>query len=456
MQNSSLLLAMEHDSSKNFDSAGDAAGKAIKKNKSSTAPSILLTATLRWPIAARLAIAFAAMGCKVQVICPRQHPAAKTRAVDKIYAQSLFRPLAVLRAAIESAAPDLVIPCDDDAAIHLHRLYEAIHQESPSGNAISNVIARSLGSSAACALATSRGKLMALAAQEKVRVPDSAIIATTDELTAWLGHHGFPAVMKMDCTWGGQGVAMVQHHQQARNVFKRMASRPAISRAVARTLLERDLSFILNSLKPAKRTVTVQNFISGSPANRAVACWQGQVLAGISVEAMQTQHATGPATVVRVIENNEMTMAVNRLVRRLGLSGLWGLDFVLEAKTGAAYFIEMNPRATPICHLSLGAGRNLPAALYKQLTGVSPLNASTAIEHEVIAMFPGEWRRDPASAYLRAAYHDVPWQEHALMQDCVNKPWAERGLAARLWSRLRPRSPSAPIIENDSADALPS
>lgn len=454
MQNNSLLLSMKHGSSKH--SISDIADKIVK-NKSNTTPHILLTATLRWPIAARLAMAFNAMGCKVQVICPRQHPATKTRAVDKIYAHSLLRPLATLRAAIESAAPDLIIPCDDNAAIHLQQLYEATRQEAGSAQAIANIIARSLGSPEACAFVTSRGKLMALAAQEKVRVPDSAIIATTEELNAWCGQHGFPAMIKIDCTWGGQGVSMVQHHEQARKVFELVASRPIITKAMARTLLERDPSFILNSLKPVKRTITVQNFISGNPANRAVACWQGQVLAGISVEALQTQHATGPATVVRVIDNNEMTTAAQRLVRRLGLSGLWGLDFVLETKTAAAYFIEMNPRATPICHLPLGVGSNLPAALYKQLTDASPLNASTAIEHDVIALFPGEWRRDPGSSYLRSAYHDVPWQEQALIQDCVKKPWAERGLAARLWARLRPRSSSSPILESDSeVDALPS
>lgn len=455
MKNNSLLLSVKQDPSKNFDSVSSAADKIVQKNKSNTTPVILLTATLRWPIAARLAVAFGAMGCKVQVMCPRQHPAVKTRAVDKIYAHSLVRPLAALRAAIESAAPDLIIPCDDNAAIHLRQLYDATRRKA--GDAVPNIIARSLGSPEACTLAVSRGKLMALAAQEKVRVPDSAVIASTDELNAWFGDHEFPAVMKIDCSWGGQGVSMVHHPEQARKVFKLMTSRPVITKAVARALLERDPSFILNSLKPVKHAVSVQNFISGNPANRAVACWQGRVLAGISVEALQTQHATGPATVVRVIENPEMTAAANRLVQRLGLSGLWGLDFVLEAKTGAAFFIEMNPRATPICHLPLGAGRHLPAALYKQLTGVSPLNACTAIEQQVIAMFPGEWRRDPASAYLSSAYHDVPWQEQALIQDCVNKPWAERGLAARLWARLRPRSSSAPIIENDSeADALPS
>jgi hypothetical protein len=223
---------------------------------------------------------------------------------------------------------------------------------------------------------------------------------------------------------------------------------------MARMLLERDPSFFLNSLKETRRSIILQDFIPGTPANRAVACWQGQVLAGISVEAIRTQHPTGPATVVRVIENPEMSEAVNRLVRRLGISGLWGVDFVLEALTGAAYLIEVNPRATPICHLPLGAGHNLPAALYTQLTGTPPLVPPAMTDHDVIAMFPGEWHRDPASSYLRTDYHDVPWDEPGLIQDCLDRPWSERGLIARWWARIR-RKPSMLSIRHKDPTGAP-
>lgn len=403
------------------------------------APRILLLASLRWPIAARLAIAFTALGCRVEAMCPRQHPVAKTRVMRKIYSYNFLNPLASLRHAIASAAPDIVIPCDDNAALNLSRLYETLCVES-SDRALASLITRSLGSPAACVLATSRGALMALAAEEKVRVPSTAVISAAEELNPWFERNGFPAAIKIDCTWGGFGVAIVHDQKQARLVFERMAAAPAFGKSVARTLLDRDPVPLLNLLTSTKRTITLQKFISGVPANRAVACWQGRVLGGISVEALQTQHPTGPATVVRVIENNEMAAAAERLVRRLGLSGLWGLDFILEAHTGAAYFIEMNPRATPICHLALPGGKNLPAALYTQLTGIAPLAPSLTIADEVIAMFPGEWHRQPASSYLRTHYHDVPWEEPELIKDCLNKPWAERGLIARCWARMRPKS----------------
>ena len=440
MRNDSLWLPSGQDQSPSEDLCSDGNGldNIPENSRRTAAPGILLTATLRWPIAARLAIVFADMGCRVEAVCPRQHPVTRTRAIRRIYPYAALSPLVSLRAAIDTAAPDLIIPCDDNAAVHLHRLYVHAGKEGPSANALRVLIARSLGTPGACALAMSRGRLMALAAEEGVRIPESAIVGARGELHAWLSQHGFPAVIKADCTWGGQGVSIVRNHEEAQRAFSLMKSRPAIVNAAARMLRDRDPSCLLNALKEARRTVTLQKYIPGTPANRAVACWQGQVLAGASVEAIRTQHPTGPATVVQVIENPEMSEAVCRLMRRLGVSGLWGVDFVLDASTGAAYLIEANPRATPISHLPLGAGHDLPAALYAQLAGTAPRTTPATIDHDVIVMFPGEWHRDPASPYLRSEYHDVPWDEPGLIQDCIDRPWSERGLVARLWARMRP------------------
>ena len=107
------------------------------------------------------------------------------------------------------------------------------------------------------------------------------------------------------------------------------------------------------------------------------------------------------------------------MVRRLNLSGLHGFDFMLEAHTGNAHLIEINPRATQVGHLALGPGRDLPAALYAALCG-EPVHAAPKVtENDVIALFPQEWLRAPESAFLRTAYHDVPWEERELLRACV-------------------------------------
>ncbi len=378
---------------------------------------------------------FADLGCHVEAVCPRQHPVAHIRGIHGVHTHSLLRPLASLRAAIESATPDLVIPCDDNAAVQLTRLYQSA---DPTSAGLRALLVRSLGTPEACALATARGRLMELAAQEGIRIPATELVATATGLQAWLLQHRLPAVIKIDATWGGQGVAIVHGQDEAKRVFDAMAAGPSVLDAAARMLLDRDAAQLLNLLKPERPTVTLQDFIQGTPANRAVACWQGRVLAGTSVAAVETQHLTGPATVVRVIENDEMNDAVARLVARLRLSGLWGVDFVLEESTGAAFLIEMNPRATPICHLPLGPGHDLPAALCAQLSG-TPLAWREPIEQDVVALFPGELRRNPASPYLHSAHHDIPWDEPELVRDGVDRPWSDRGLIARFWAALRRR-----------------
>src|SRR2546422_5036658 len=99
-------------------------------------------------------------------------------------------------------------------------------------------------------------------------------------------------------------------------------------------------------------------------AASTVLYWQDSIL-----RCFKKAKSAGHATVVRLIENREILAAVERIVRRLNLSGLHGFDFILESLTGNAYLIEINPRATQVGHLTLGHGRNLPAALFAALTG---------------------------------------------------------------------------------------
>lgn len=424
--------------------AGATGVAALPRDRRSGPPHIFLAATLRWPLAARLAIAFRALGCPVQAWCPAGHPLEKTRAVERIHRASVLAPLWSLRDALHAAVPDFVIPCDDDAAIHLHRLHERSGDDPAA--AVRRLIERSLGTPASCSRASARSELMDLALAEGVRVPAPGRLASASDLENWCAHHGFPAVLKVDRSWGGLGVTVVGDLAQARRAF-RAATHPSLLRALSHLILRRDSSFLWRQLGGVRPAVTVQRFISGRAANRAVACWRGEVLAGISVVALQTQTVTGPATVVQVIENPEMSDAACRLVRALGLTGFCGLDFVIEESTGAAHLIEVNPRATPIGHLALGAGHDLPAALHARLLGASVPLTKPAIPGDVIAMFPGEWRRDPLSHYMRDAFHDVPWEEIGLVRDCVELPWEERGFAARLRARLSPgRRPAAALF----------
>src|SRR5262249_2671475 len=151
-------------------------------------------------------------------------------------------------------------------------------------------------------------------------------------------------------------------------------------------------------------------FIAGRPSNRAVICWKGKVLAGISVEVVEVKHGHGPASVVKLIDHPEMAAFAEQMVKRLHLSGFVGFDFVLDS-SDRAWLIEMNPRVTPICHFSLCDGTNLAGSLYEQMTGRQPLSIPEPIHRGQIALFPNEIVRCPSSKYLQSCQHDVPWNE---------------------------------------------
>jgi hypothetical protein len=192
--------------------------------------------------------------------------------------------------------------------------------------------------------------------------------------------------------------------------------------------------------------VNAQAFVAGREATSAVACWKGQVLASLHFEVLNKAESAGHATVVRLIENAEMSVATERIVRRLNLSGLHGFDFMLEAQTGNAHLIEINPRATQVGHLTLGPGRDLPAALYAAVSEQALQTAPKVTDNETIALFPQEWARDPGSTYLQSGYHDVPWDEPELVRACVRSrhkwsAWHSQRTSIQTLSAVRlPRS----------------
>jgi biotin carboxylase len=124
---------------------------------------------------------------------------------------------------------------------------------------------------------------------------------------------------------------------------------------------------------------------------------------------------------------------------------LYGFDFMLEAGTRNAYLIEINPRSTQVGHLGLGAGRDIPAALFSAVAGQTIQISPAVTEKDTIALFPQEWIRDSASPYLRSAYHDVPWEEPELVRACIRsrkkrQPWrVQRGALRRLSAVGAPR-----------------
>jgi hypothetical protein len=383
------------------------------------APKVLLTETTRWAFAARLAIGLAKAGSTVSAVCPSHDPLLKTRAVRQTFHYSGLHPHDSLAAAIEVARPRIIIPCDDFAVQHLHELHARARSLGSSGSNLAALIEYSLGSPESYPIVSARYDLLRIAQEEGLRVPDIGPVHTVDDLRSWQRQHAFPWVLKADRTFGGRGVRIVHTLEQAKRSFLELTRLYSARLAIKRLCVNRD-SFCLRPWWNGSRSaISVQSHIRGRPANCAVACWKGKILAGIGVDAVSTEGPTGPASVVRVVDNPEMMLAAERIAGRLGLSGFFGLDFMIEEASGATYLIEMNPRATPVCHLQLGKGRDLVGALCSQLSGQPYHETPPITQNAMIAYFPDAW--NCKSEFLRSSFQDVPQGEPDLVQELLRR-----------------------------------
>lgn len=382
-------------------------------------PTVLLVTTSRWYPTARLSMALARAGCRVEAVCPSGHPLIKTKAVRRTFSYNGLAPLKSFGRAIAATKPDLVIPGDDLATRHMHSLYHESRNRGNSGTDVCALIERSLGAADSFPVEYARTTFMDVAREEGIRVPRTEVIANRDDLMRWIAEAGFPIVMKANGTSGGYGVRIVHTPEEADQAFRTLQAPPSLFRAAKRAVIDGDVTLVAPALLHRQPVVNAQMFVAGREATSAIACWQGVVLAALHFEVVKKRNEAGPATVVRLIENEEMSATAKKMVRRLNLSGLHGFDFMLDTQTGAAHLIEMNPRATQVGHLTLGVGRDIPAALYAVLSGEQIEVAPMITEHDTIALFPQEWIRDAGSEFLRSAYHDVPWEEPELVRDCV-------------------------------------
>jgi hypothetical protein len=407
-------------------------------------PTILVATTSRWVPTARLAMALAEAECSVEVVCPGRHPLDKTNAVRRIHEYRGLAPLRSFKAAIVATSPDLVVPADDLATQHLHDLHRRGQREGNAGPQICALIERSLGAAGSFPVVFARNAFMEVADQEGIRVPKTGVVLTAEDLRKQAGRLGFPLVLKANGTSGGDGVRVTQTLEEAQRAFRTLQAPPLFARAAKRALADQDATLLWPSLLRRRFVVNAQAFVTGREATSTVFCWKGSVLAALHFEVIKKMHAAGHAAVLRLIEHPEMSLAAEKMVRRLNLSGFYGFDFMLEAPTGNAYLIEINPRTTQVGHLALGAGRDLPAALYAALSGDSVSASPKVTEKDTIALFPQEWMRDPASEFLQSAYHDVPWEEPALVSDCIRRSRTQRAWYVRQKSSAV-RSPSVPL-----------
>jgi hypothetical protein len=416
-------------------------------------PSVLIATTCRWFTAARLAISLAHAGFHVDAVCPSRHPIVVTSVVRQPHGYHGIAPLRSFASAVTATSPDIIVPCDELALRHLHELYDRAESRGRERPAVCALIERSLGAPKNFEIVCERTSFMKVAEEEGIRGPRTQVISNTADLMAWTARMGFPVVLKSDGTSGGDGVRIARTPQEAENAFHALQAPPSLARAAKRAFVDRDARSVWPSMLRNRPVISAQAFVEGREATSTIACWEGTVLAGVHCEVLNKHYATGPATVLRLIENADMSTAAEKIARRLGLSGIHGLDFMLETDTGKAHLIEINPRATQVGHLALGSGRDLPAALYGAVTRNVVHEAPTITDRDTITLFPYEWLRNPASPFIQSSYHDIPWEEPEFIRACVGTRQKETDLYSQCKADQPCRPFASPPVSEGSLSA---
>ena len=393
-------------------------------------PTVLLCATMWWPLAARLAMAFLRHGCDVVAICPPGHPLRFVTGIERLYLYKGFDSVSSLKAAILKSNPDLIVPCDDGVVWQLHEL----HAKHPG---LQPLIEKSIGSAEVFPIIRSRETFLHTARALGVRVPITQSVAAPSDLARWYEDRDKAGVLKLDGTWGGTGVVIARSQAEALSAFHRFSIPMSATLAWKRWLVNRDPLALWSWRKRETPSVTIQQFIEGTPANTMFACWQGEILAIVTVEVITSQGATGAATVVRLVKNAEIESAAKLIARRLQLNGFHGLDFILDKQSGAPYLIELNPRCTQLGHLPLPSQGDLAGYISAKLQGEPQQISEDSIQGDTVAFFPQTFTWNPKSEFLKHGYHDVPWEEPALFKELLRDRWPDRQAPARVYHSVR-------------------
>lgn len=162
--------------------------------------------------------------------------------------------------------PDLIIPCDERAVQHLHRLFQETRDHDTRTG-----IERSIGAAENFHSIEARADLLLLAKQEGVLAPDIQPVFDIMDLRSWGDRHAFPWVLKIDGSWGGNGVRIVNSLDEADKAFWQMSRPVDAVTAIGQALLHRNFFLLPPWLARTRPTVSVQSYIAGTPANCAVA-----------------------------------------------------------------------------------------------------------------------------------------------------------------------------------------
>ncbi len=379
--------------------------RAIVEGERLGIPVLLAATATKWAGPARLPRELARAGFDVSVLAPRGALVTESRYVAGVtYLPEAATPMQwayMLAASLGERAPRLIVPCDDTALQLMMSFVGSppAGMEEPLRERLIPLLRESLGDPRHYRASIDKTLLPAAAEALGVRVPPYAVVVDVAAARAFAHAQGYPVVLKRAFGTAGQAVEVIQGEAGLDPAFRKLASAESTTLWNSADLL-------------------IQAWVPGNGLLHAAAAWNGVAYAGMTREVLMRSPATGPSTVVRCRHAAEAARFSEMLAAGFGISGFFGPEFIEHERSGEVYLIEINRRVTNGVQMGGLVGVDLCAALASALAGVAYAKRSDIPEGEehLIAEFPQEWLRDPASSYLREARTDVPWDDTRLLR----------------------------------------
>lgn len=286
---------------------------------------------------------------------------------DASIALFLARPLQfrhTIERVMQDLSPDLVVPTDEPSFQHLRELYAMRSEAGRLRSPIARTIAKSLGDLGSYDRVATTADLQHFAREHGLPVPNSVDIDDEPTLRVLLESVPLPVVLKGDGGWAGSRAQIVRSLEAGVAAYHRVTGAPQVTKLWKE---QNKLHRLSDLLQPRLRRVALQQYVDGVAVKRSVACRDGKVLAGVSVEPLDG----GAAFVAKVIRHATMDDVAAFVVKRLNLSGIVGFDFVLEHGTRQPWLIGVKPYATPFAQVAAVGDVGLPDALYGGFAGVA-------------------------------------------------------------------------------------
>jgi predicted ATP-grasp superfamily ATP-dependent carboligase len=239
--------------------------------------------------------------------------------------------LVALLAALRSAPVDVILTCGDPwlAVLHAHR------------DEIAPLAAPAIGSREAVAIAISKPRTLALAAELGIPAPRSLTAVSAAEASAAAAELGLPVVLKPACSWrpecdggdGGDRLAPVW-----------CATLAEVEEAASR-------------LARADAPVLVQEVAPGARETHKLFVADGEVLARVVMEPVRCWPPLGGSSTMRqtIAAPADSAGMAERLVLEAGLEGYSEVEFRRSAD-GRPLLMEINPRLSQSIDIARRAG----------------------------------------------------------------------------------------------------